>query len=174
MTSIRVVASIGVLLSLSAFAGVSGAAGVDWSKAKPIPDEGLQWGIIPLDGGKVEAFFGRPESDYVVVRMSCPAARSIAFSYIDSTMAPNAKYRVHMRTGKHEFLLPGSTKDRWEMDDLVDLQFGPTADRLLYDDLKAGAELRVVIEAVSGKWTTGVAMPGDSKALAPFFAACGA
>jgi hypothetical protein len=158
---------LGAAMSASASAG-----SVDWSKAKRIPDEGLQWGVIPLDGGEVDAFFGRPESDYVVVRVGCPAPRTLAFSYIDSTMKPQAKYRVHARTGQHEFLIAGATGERWELDDLVELKFGPTATRQLYDDLKGGAELALVIEEVSGPWSTGVAMPGDAKALAPFFAAC--
>jgi hypothetical protein len=152
---------------------VARAASVDWSKAKPIEDEGVGWGVLPLDGGKVEAFYGRPESDYVVVRLGCPTARSLAFSYIDSTMTPNAKYRVHLRTAEHEFQVPGATAERWEMDDLVELRFGPLAIRQLYDDLRAGAELRLVIEEAGGRWTTALAMPGDAKALAPFFASCG-
>ncbi len=170
MGSIRV--AVAAVASLALVLGVAAAGGIDWSKAKPIEDDGVGWGVIPLDGGKVDAFFGRPESDYVVVRISCSKTRSLDFSYIDGTMKPHAKYRVHLRTGTHEFALSGRTAERWEMDDLVELRFGAPTGQLAAD-LRAGADLLVFIAEDGSQWTTAFALAGDAKALAPFFAACG-
>lgn len=163
---------VAVALSSLPLAGGNAVAGsaIDWSKAKPIVDEGVGWGVIPLENGKVAAFFGRPESDYVVVRMSCAKGRALSLSYIDSTMTPHAKHRVHLRIGGQEVDVPGSTGDRWEMDDLVELRF--SAPSMVYENLRAGGDLQLFASQVGGSWTASFALPGDAKALAPFFASC--
>lgn len=158
MVGLRITCIASWLVGLVVSAVATELPMADWSRAKPLADSKLEWILIPLEGGRIDAGYGYLESDGLLVRMGCARRGELSFSYINADMKPHASYWVWMRVDHVELQGPGETGARWELDDLVELKF-PVPSAKVIDGFKRGSQIRVVIDESDGRWGTGFAIP---------------
>ena len=161
------IAIAGLLLT----AGSSFAATVDWSKSQPFDEPLLEWVVKKSPGGATAAF-GQPEADNIVIILKCDGGRAIKASRPDSGFEPYSAYAVHLRAGTRQAQTPATTQERWDLDDLVELNFQiPNAPEFM-SALKASPTLDLVVQG-RGSFLQGIKIPLPRAKLAPFFKSCG-
>ncbi|MBP6012902.1 MAG: hypothetical protein KBA31_11800 [Alphaproteobacteria bacterium] len=156
-----------------ALAASAGATDIDWSRIKPIDAPEMKWQSVQQGDG-MRGMFAIPESDGVLLWMSCAGKGAITLSYIDATFEPMAPYVVHMKAGPQAISMLAKTGERWEMDDIVELKTPPITDKPFLKHLTKGEPLALFIigEGRASK-STSAALPASGRALDPFFKSCG-
>lgn len=153
-------------------AAPSTAAGpaLDWSSAPVVNDATLLW-MLQIDGSIVSASYGLPESDYVVLTLNCDGAGKLTASHMDPQFEPFARYDIHLRAGRIESRASGTTRERLELDDLVELAFLLPSDKQFLRQLKQGENLSILFTG-PGKRNVGLTLPMPVADLEPLFKAC--
>lgn len=143
---------------------------VDWSRAPVMDDDQLLW-ILQVDRTAANASYGHPESDHIVLTLSCDGAAKISASHVDPQLEPFSRYDIHLRAGTVEAHTTGTTKERMELDDLVDLSFLLPNEAKFLNELKAGKSLSVLFHG-PGKDHVGFTLPMPVVDLEPLFKTC--
>lgn len=153
-------------------AAPSQAAGTrpDWNKAPAFNDDKLVW-ILQVDGDTASASYGHPESDHVILTLSCDGTGRVAASHVDAGFAPFSRYDVHLRAGQVERSTTGTTRERWDLDDLVELSFILPGEGLFLSPLRKGESLSILFSG-PGIDMAGFTVPMPVVDLAPLFKSC--
>lgn len=165
--------SLAVAVIAVALAASAHATDIDWPRIKPIDAPEMKWQSVEQGDG-MRGMFAIPESDGVLLWMSCAGKGAITLSYIDATFEPMTPYVVHMKSGAQAIAMLAKTGERWEMDDIVELKTPPITDKPFLKNLTKGEPLALFIigEGRAPK-STSFALPAPGKALDPFFKSCG-
>lgn len=142
----------------------------DWSRAPAFDDDKLLW-ILQIDGDTASARYGHPESDHVILALSCDGTGRVAASHVDAGFAPFSRYDVHLRAGQVERSITGTTRERWDLDDLVELSFILPGEGQFLAPLRKGESLSILISG-PGRDLGGFTVPMPAADLAPFFKSC--
>lgn len=142
----------------------------DWSRAPLVNDGQLLW-ILQVDRTAASASYGHPESDHVVLTLSCDGSAKISASHVDPQFEPFSRYEIQLRAGTVEARTTGTTKERMELDDLVDLSFLLPVEAKFLNELKAGRNLSILFKG-PGKDHVGFTLPMPVVDLEPLFKTC--
>lgn len=166
--AIAIMVAAGTFLAAAASAA---PASTDWSRA-PVMDDGQLLWILQVDRSVASASYGHPESDHVVLTLSCDGSAKISASHVDPQFEPFSRYDIHLRAGMIEAHTTGTTQERMDLDDLVDLSFLLPVDAKFLNELKAGRNLSILFKG-PGKDHVGFTVPMPVADLAPLFKTCG-
>ena len=166
----RALATLVAAGSFLAAAATAAPAQFDWSRAPVTEDGNLLW-ILQVDGTVATAAYGLPESDYVVLTLHCDGAGKLSASHFDPQFEPFSRYDIRLRAGTIEARTAGTTKERMELDDLVDLSFLLPNEAKFLNALKAGQNLSLLFHG-PGKSHIGFTVPMPVADLKPLFKTC--
>ena len=164
--------TVAIALLAAALAASAGATDINWSAIKPIDAPEMKWQSVQ-QGDAMRGMFAIPESDGVLLWMECAKKGAITLSFINADLEPFSDYVVHMKSGAQAVAVLGKTKERWEMDDIVELKTSPIDDKRFLANLKKGDPLAVVIIPPPKGGQGSFALPPPGHALDPFFKSCG-
>ena len=154
------------------FAGAAYATDIDWARIEPVDAQGMVWQSVQ-QGDQMKGMFAIPESDGVLLWMECAGKGAITLSYLDADLEPLANnYAVHMKSGDQIIAVAGQTKERWEMDDIVELKTSAIKDARFLANLKKGNPLTLVIIPGPKGSQGAFSLPSSGHALDPFFKSC--
>jgi hypothetical protein len=156
--------------SFLAAAATAAPPPVDWSRAPVTEDGNLLW-ILQVDGTVATAAYGLPESDYLVLTLHCDGSGKLSASHVDPQFEPFSRYDIHLRAGTVEARTTGTTTERMDLDDLVDLSFLLPNEAKFLNELKAGRNLSVLFHG-PGKDHVGFTLPMPVADLEPLFKTC--
>jgi hypothetical protein len=162
--------ALATLVAAGSFLAAAAPPPVDWSRAPVTEDGSLLW-ILQVDGTVASAAYGLPESDYVVLTLHCDGTGKLSASHFDPQFEPFSRYDIHLRAGTIEARTTGTTKERMELDDLVDLSFLLPNEAKFLKELKAGKNLSVLFHG-PGKKHVGFTVPMPVADLEPLFKTC--
>jgi hypothetical protein len=165
--AVAIMVAAGTFLAAAATAANTAT---DWSRAPLVDDGQLLW-ILQVDRTAASASYGHPESDHVVLTLSCDGSAKISASHVDPQFEPFSRYDIHLRAGPVEAHTTGTTKERMELDDLVDLSFLLPVEAKFLNELKAGRNLSILFKG-PGKDHVGFTLPMPVVDLEPLFKAC--
>ena len=165
--------TIAAALLAIAVASTADATDIDWARIKPIDAPDMAWQSVQ-QGDRMRGMFAIPESDGVLLWMECAGKGAITLSYIDAGLEPLAKnYAVHMKSGDQIIAVGGQTKERLEMDDIVELKTSAIKDARFLANLQKGNPLTLVVVPGPKGSQGAFSLPSSGHALDPFFKSCG-
>ncbi|MEQ1755350.1 MAG: hypothetical protein ABL973_14610 [Micropepsaceae bacterium] len=156
---------VSISLATNAFAYQA----LDWSDAPILNDPNLTWEVQGR-GINATATLGYPDSDHLIIKLTCSGHHKIIASKFDTEFEPISKYEIHIRANKIVRTLGGTTRENTEAEG-VELTFTLPSDDKFLRSVSSGGKLSVLFGG-PGRNYAGFTTKVPETVLRPFFKSC--